>query len=54
MRIESSFERTTAYLSGFSSVRMITFVQNSAIQVNARSTMSFGRKPSIYVRSRRA
>jgi hypothetical protein len=46
MTIELSFERDTAYLV-FSSVRNITFVQNSFIQVNGRSTISLGRKPSV-------
>jgi hypothetical protein len=39
-----SFERNTAYLPGFSSVRNITFVQKSSIQVNGRNTESLGRK----------
>jgi hypothetical protein len=37
----------TAYLSGFLSVRNITFVQNSPIQVKGRSSVSVGRKPSM-------
>jgi hypothetical protein len=44
MRIELSVERNTAYLSGFPSVKNITFVQNASNQVN-RSSISLGRKP---------
>jgi hypothetical protein len=47
MRIELPFERNTPYFSGFESVRNITFVENSSIQVNGRSTVSFGRKSSM-------
>jgi hypothetical protein len=46
-RIELSFERNTVYLSGFSSVRNISFLQYSSIQVNWGSTVSLGRKPSM-------
>jgi hypothetical protein len=45
--IELPFEGNTVYLSGFSSVRNTTFVQNSPIQVNGRSTLFLGRKPSM-------
>jgi hypothetical protein len=44
MIIELAFERNTAYLSGFSIVRNITFVQNSSIEVKGRSNISFVRK----------
>jgi hypothetical protein len=37
----------TAYPSVFSSVRNIAFVQNSSIQVNGRSTVTLGIKPSM-------
>jgi hypothetical protein len=47
MRIELPFERVTPYPSVFSSARNVTFVQNSSIQVNGRSPVSLGRKPSI-------
>jgi hypothetical protein len=47
MRIEQTFERNTAYLSGFPCVRNITFVQNISIQVNGRSTVSLVRKSSM-------
>jgi hypothetical protein len=47
MRIELPFERKTAYLCGFSSVRNKTFVQNSSIKVNGRSSVSVGRKLSM-------
>jgi hypothetical protein len=47
MRIELLFERNTAYPSGFSSVRNITFVQSSSIKVKGRSTADLVRKPLI-------
>jgi hypothetical protein len=47
MGIQLPFERNTAYLSGFSSVRNITFVENSSIEVNERTTVSLLRKPSM-------
>jgi hypothetical protein len=47
LRIELPFERNIAYLSGFSNVKNITFVQNSSIQMNGRSSVSHGRKPSV-------
>jgi hypothetical protein len=47
MGIELLFEKSTAYLSEFSSVRNITFVQNSSIQVSGRFTVSPGRKASM-------
>jgi hypothetical protein len=37
-------ESSTAYLSVFSGVRIITFVQNSPIELNVRSTASIGRE----------
>jgi hypothetical protein len=40
MIIEFPFERKTACLSGFSSVRNISFVQNGSTQVNGSSTVS--------------
>jgi hypothetical protein len=41
--IELPFERNTAYLSRFSCVKNVTFVQNSSIQVNGGSTVSLVR-----------
>jgi hypothetical protein len=35
--IELPFERNTTYLSGYSSVRNITFVQNTSIQLNGEA-----------------
>jgi hypothetical protein len=52
MRIELTFERNAAYMSGFSSGRNIHFVQNSPIHENGRNTISLGKK-NIYVRCRR-
>jgi hypothetical protein len=49
MRFELPFERNTAYLSGFLSVRNISFVQNSSIHVKGRSSVSW--KKTTYVRS---
>jgi hypothetical protein len=45
-RIELPFERNTDYLSGFSSVRNSSLVEKGSIQVNGRSTVYVGRKPS--------
>jgi hypothetical protein len=45
-RIELTFERNTAYLSGFASGRNI-FVQISFLQVKGKSTVSLVRKPSM-------
>jgi hypothetical protein len=47
MRIELPVERNTPYLSVFSYVRIITFVQNSSIQVNGRSSISLVRKATM-------
>jgi hypothetical protein len=47
VRIELTFERNTAYLSGFQCVSNISFVQNSSIQMKGRSTVYLVRKPSI-------
>jgi hypothetical protein len=51
-RIELPFERNTAYLLGFSSVRNISFLQNSSIQVNWGNTVSLGKK-TTYVGRRK-
>jgi hypothetical protein len=48
MRIELPFERNTTYFSVFSSVRIITFLQNTCTEVNGRSNVSLGRKPRHY------
>jgi hypothetical protein len=45
MRIELPDERNTACHSVFSCVRNITFIPNSSIQVNGKSTASLVRKP---------
>jgi hypothetical protein len=45
--IELPSERNTAYLLGFSSVKNITIVQNSSIQVSGISLVDLGRKPSM-------
>jgi hypothetical protein len=47
VRIELVFKRNTAYLSGLESVRNITFVPNSSIQLNGTSTVCLGRKLSM-------
>jgi hypothetical protein len=47
VRTELPFENNTAYLSGYSCLRSITFVQNSSIQVNRRRTISLVRKLSV-------
>jgi hypothetical protein len=47
MRSELTFERNSACLSGFSSGRIIQFVQNGTLQVNLRNIASLGRKSSM-------
>jgi hypothetical protein len=46
--IEFPFKSNVAYLSGFSSMRNIIFVQNSSILVKGRRIVSLGRKPSMF------
>jgi hypothetical protein len=46
VRLHLASERNTAYLSGISNVRSITFVWNSSIQVNGSNTVSPVRKSS--------
>jgi hypothetical protein len=47
LKIKLNFERDTAYLWGYSSVKIINFVQNASIQVKVRSTVSLVRDPSM-------
>jgi hypothetical protein len=44
IRTELPVERNTAYLSGFSTVKNITFVQNNCFPVNGSNMVPLGRK----------
>jgi hypothetical protein len=46
MKIELPFDRNIVYNWGLSNMRHITFVQNSTIQVDGKSTVCLVRKPS--------
>jgi hypothetical protein len=43
-----TFERNTANLTEFLTVRKITFVQNNSFQVDERNTISLVRNPSMF------
>jgi hypothetical protein len=48
MTTQLPFDRNTAHLSVFSTVRNIIIEQNSSIQVNGGITISLVRKPSMF------